>query len=168
MIASSLVAAISTSGIRWCRTVLLLALWRGPPEGTSDIWNFVYTWDISTSIKDSKRSNHFWYLLGRHLGFLVKDLLPLICNPAIFRKCHQSASRYRLWRWKWIRIGNPVSTRSPPKYNGFIPLSASFVNSARWLYEKCCRKMPYSAVIKKKKRGFLFGMRIFDRITAKI
>ena len=56
----------------------------------------------------------------------------------------------------------------PPKYNGFIPLSASFVNSARWLYEKCCRKMPYSAVIKKKKRGFLFGMRIFDRITAKI
>ena len=113
MIASSLVAAISTSGIRWCRTVLLLALWRGPPEGTSDIWNFVYTWDISTSIKDSKRSNHFWYLLGRHLGFLVKDLLPLICNPAIFRKCHQSASRYRLWRWKWIRIGNPVSTRSP-------------------------------------------------------
>jgi len=50
---------------------------------------------IFRSVKDQ----HFRYSGGRHLGFVVKDLLPLnmtICSPTAFRKSHQSASPYLL------------------------------------------------------------------------
>jgi len=66
----------------------------------------------------NKRRNRFWYS-GRHLRFMVKDLLPLnmaICSPAIFKNSARSASFFlHYWFFNVARCNFTV-----PGYRGSL------------------------------------------------